>query len=126
MPLPNYYFRRNCMNDNEMQAVFQKLKEYLDKEKVFIENPFKMQNVRRAVEILHELFPDIEINIENDPLQMGALIISFTAFDVLVRGAQELDLFAEFTTLVDNFEIYAVTRESVHFAAVIQQALIRI
>lgn len=114
------------MNDEQMQVVFDKLKEYLEKDKVFIQNPFKMQDVRTAVEILHQIFPDIEINLEDDPLQMGALIISFTSFDVLIRGAQELELFSEFTKLVDNFEIYPVSKEKVHFAAVIQQALIRI
>lgn len=114
------------MTDEQMQVVFTKLKEYLDKEKVFIENPFKMQDVRKAAEILHQLFPDVEIKIENDPLQMGALILSFDYFDMIVRGAQELELFAEFTTLVDNFEVYSIGREKVHVAAVIQQALIRI
>ena len=114
------------MTDKQMNMIFENLKEYLEKEKVFIENPVKMKEVHRAVEILHQLFPDTEVKVESDPLQMGALVVSFTSFDVLVRGLQDLELFAELTTLIDNFEIYSVDRETVHFAAVVRNALIHI
>ena len=114
------------MDNREFYGILDGLRAYLESEKVFVTNPFRMAEVERAVDILVELFPEKEKYIKDDPLQMGALILCVDSFDFTVRGEYELALFAEFCSLVDNFEVYSTGVENVHFAAVMQGAYKRI
>lgn len=114
------------MDNREFRGFLDRLKEYLDKEKVFIENPFRMAEVERVMDILIELFPDQEKGIKDDPLQMGAVILYVEGTGIVARGEDELALFAELCSLVDNFEVYSTDSERVRFAAVMQGAYRRI
>ena len=114
------------MDNKQFYGILDGLREYLETEKVFVANPFRMAEVERAVDILVELFPEQEKRIEDDPLQMGALILCVDSFDFSVRGEYDLVLFAELCSLVDNFEVYSTGNESVHFAAVMQGVYKRI
>jgi hypothetical protein len=114
------------MNSNELNGILSDLRAYLEREKVFIKNPFREQEVNRALEIINALFPNSVREIKNDPLQMGAVILTVDGNDIVVRGDEELALFAELTSLVDNFEIYATKGNQIHFAAVMQEVLVRI
>ena len=46
------------MDDKEFEQIMQTLQEYLEKEKTFVINPFRMKEFKRAVEIANELFYD--------------------------------------------------------------------
>ena len=113
------------MSDKEFMSFLDELRAYLEKEKVFVQNPSRVQNVARVKEIINELFPNSAVEIKNDQLQTGAIVLSFDRNDIVVRGQRELELFAELASLVDNFEIYE-KQNKIHFAAVMQGVLIRI
>lgn len=114
------------MTDNELYEILAKLKAYLEAKKTFIQNPLKVNKVNRAIDIINELFPDSEREIKDDPLQMGAIILSVDSGDIVIRGERELALFAELTSLIDNFEIYPTKGNNLHFAAVMQEVFVRI
>lgn len=114
------------IDDSEFYELLKQLREHINIEKVFIENPFRMAEVERAMSILGELFPKKEKFLKDDPLQMGAVILCVDSFDMCIRGEYELALFAELCSLVDNFEIYPTSCDSMHFAAVMQGAYKRI
>ena len=114
------------MNDKEFEQIMQTLQEYLEKEKTFVINPFRMKDFKRAVEIANELFYDHKTEIKDDPLQMGAVIIRIEGMDILMRGEREINLFCEMISLADNFEIYPVSENSIRFAAVFQNVLTKI
>lgn len=113
------------MNNEQFDEILNKLGEYLKADKTFVQNPFRVKEMIRAVTILRELFPHYKMEIKDDPLQMGAQILTVDAPDVVIRTERERELFAEFTSLVDNFEIVPKGSE-LHFAAVLQDVLIRV
>lgn len=104
----------------------QLMEEYLATQKVFIQNPERIADVRRATEIAVKLFPDAIISINEDPIQMGAMILRIEDFDVTIRGAMEIDLFQSLISKADNFEIYPIGDEKVRFAMVFEHALIKL
>lgn len=114
------------MDDKEFETLIHALSEHLEREKVFIKNPVRFAEVQRATEIASALFTDATIAIDDDPLQMGALIVRIEAFDVTVRGATEIESFAELISKANNFEIYPVGDERLRFALVFRDALIRV
>ena len=114
------------MSDEDFYGILDQLRMYIEQEKVFIPNPFRIAEVERAMDILVELFPDKEKFVEQDPLQTGALILSVESCDIGARGAYERALFMEVCSLVDNFEVYPIGDERVRFAAVMQGAYRRI
>ena len=113
------------MNDEQFKQILEKLGEYLAADKTFVQNPFRLKEMMRAIEILHELFPHDKMEIKDDPLQMGAQILTIDAPDIVIRTERERELFAEFASLVDNFEVIPCGDE-LHFAAVLQNVLIRV
>jgi hypothetical protein len=114
------------MNNTEFNALMDALKEYLDKEKVFIKNPERFADIERATEIASALFSDMDIIIKDDPLQMGALIIKITGLDITVRGEREIALFKELISKADNFEIYAFGDDDITFSILFNHALVRL
>ena len=114
------------MTDNEFHSILARLREYLASEKVFIQNPTRVREMERAIEIIEELFPNNFKAIKDDPLQMGAVIFHVEGGDMVIRGERELSLFAELAQLLDNFEIYPTSRDSIRFAAVMQEVYINV
>ena len=115
------------LNDEQFYEILAKLKKHLESEKVFIQNPFRAREMVRAVEIMHELFPEDEVEIKDDPLQTGAMIISVEMPYMVIRGERELALFNELTGLINNFEVTSeMKKESVQFSVVIQEVNVRI
>lgn len=114
------------MSNTEFYEILAKLREYLESEKVFIKNPIRVREMNRALEIINELFPDSQKEIKDDPLQMGAVILTVDGGDIVIRGERELALFSELTSLIDNFEIYPTSRDNIHFAAVMQEVYLNI
>ena len=114
------------VNEENFMALMRDLNAYLEREKVFIKNPDRFPDVMHAMEIAAELFKDSEIEILDDPLQMGSLCVGINGFDILVRGKREIELFKELISNADNFEIYAKGKETVQFSIMFNRALIRI
>ena len=114
------------MDDKEFQAMMGDLAAYLDVPKAFALNPDRFADVKVAFETAKKLFAHMDVSINDDPLQMGALILRIEGFDVTVRGKEEIELFTELIAKADNFEIYPVGDESVKFAIVFNGVLTRI
>lgn len=114
------------MNDKEFTDLLLQLNNYLRMEKIFIEDPARMNDVKHAIEIARELFQDSKVYINDDPIQIGALIIRIEGFDITIRGQREIKLFQELIDKADNFEIYSIGDEHVRFAILFEQALIRL
>ena len=114
------------MDDKEFDELMQKLSDYLATEKVFIKNPERFADVERATEIATQLFSDSTVTIENDPLQMGALIVRIDGFDIVVRGEREISLFSELISKANNFEIYSIGDERICCAILFNNALTRV
>ena len=114
------------MNDNEFVIFAERLAEYLKVEKTFVQDLARTREVKDAMEIARQLFPDAKIDIEDDPLQMGALILCIEDFDIVIRGATEIDLFKTMVSKADNFEIYSVRDNIVRVAILFNHALRRI
>ena len=101
------------------------LYEYLESEKVFVKNKTRFTEIEHATEIANKLFADSKVILEDDPLQMGSIILKIEGFDIIIRGKREIELFQELIDKADNFEIYAAGTD-VKFAIMFHDALIRI
>ncbi len=120
-PFLSYKGKEECLL--EFQKFARILKRHLETQKVFIPNPQRMRDVNHATEMAQQLFPEAKITIEDDPLQLGALILCIEDFDLAVR---ETELFDELVGKADNFEIYSVGNENVKIAILFNHALTRI
>lgn len=110
------------MNETEMIELAEILADYLEENKVFFQNPERMAEVNVATEIACQLFPDAEIGLDDDPLQMRAIILTIKDFDLVVR---ETEMFAELISKANNFEII-YRDDKVELAILFRDALIRI
>ena len=99
---------------------------YLESEKVFIKNSARCAEVDEAFKIATQLFADANVTIDDDPLQLGALILRIEGCDLLVRGADSVAKFSALIANADNFEIYPTTDDKIRFALVFSGALIRL
>lgn len=105
------------MTDQQFQQFLGELKTYLDKPKMFVTNLERAREFYNAVNLAKQLFPDAKVDIEDDPLQTGAMSLHIESIDLVVRGKREIYLFASMIALADNFEIYSKGKDKMHFAA---------
>ena len=96
---------------------------HLQTEKVFIQNPARMKHVRAATEIAHRLFPEANITLEDDPLQMGALFLCIEDVYLVVR---EPKFFTIMVHSADNFEICCNGEDNMKISIMFGNALQRI
>ena len=111
------------MNEEEFMKMADALTQYLKIPKVFIQNPLRMADVKHATEMAKYLFPEAKITIEDDPIQMGALILCIEDFDLAVR---EIEIFSDMIKKADNFEIFHFGEDNVKLAILFNGALTRI
>lgn len=114
------------MTDAEFNSILDQLSAYLAMDKNFIVNPMRETEFKKAIEIAATLFPDARIEVDDDPLQVGAGILRIKSYDVNISNEREINLFADFIKLTDNFEIYPTDAEHICFAAVFEHVLVRI
>ena len=110
------------MNDEEFMTILDQLKTYINSEKTFIENPFRMNEFRKAIKIAATLFPEAKIEVKDDPLQMGATILHIEDYDLDIT---ETNTFAELIKSADNWEIYPCENGNVCLAAVFNGVYVR-
>ena len=116
----------DCKLSNEnFMDLMDELAKYLENEKVFIQNPARYAEVQRAAAIAKELFKEYDISLKDDPIQMGALILCISGFDITIQGEEEIALFTELISKANNFEIYPVG-EKVKFSILFANVLKRI
>lgn len=87
---------------------------YLDAEKIKTINKERFADMQRMFDIAKQLFPDMGIRFENDPLQLGRLILCIKGYGFDVSGEENIRLFAELIFNADNFEIYSNEEEVVN------------
>lgn len=105
------------MTDQQFQQFLGELKSYLDKPKMFVTNLERAREFYNAVNLAKQLFPDAKVDIEDDPLQTGAMSLHIEAIDIVVRGITDIVMFNGMIALADNFEIYSKGKDKIHFAA---------
>ena len=114
------------MNNTEFMNILNQLNNYLKMEKKFVLNSMRETEFKKAIELACKLFPDAKIYTNDDPLQMGAMILCIEDFSLSVCGETEIKLFSDIISMADNFEFYPIDEGTVKFAAVFQNVLVRI
>ena len=114
------------MNEAEFHGILDQLSEYLTANKTFIPNPFRETELKNALTTARELFPNAKIELKDDPLQMGAMILRIEDFEIGATGEREINLFSELIKHADNFEIYPIDDDNVRCAIVFQNVMVRI
>lgn len=104
----------------QFEQFLTELEAYLTQPKVFITNINRAREFYTAVDIAKKVFSGVTVEIKEDPLQTGAMIIHAEMPDIVMRGAREIKSFSGMIALADNFEIYPVNKENICFAAVFQ------
>ena len=114
------------MEDKEFSTILEAISNHLKREKVFVQDPARIKEISRAMEIANELFPDHKTELQDDPLQTGALILCIECTDVdesmVLNDEREIDLFNEMVSTANNFEFYK-HNGNIRFAAVFHGAL---
>lgn len=115
------------MDEREFLDMLDGISEYLKKDKMFVLNPARIADVQRAYELAKDLFPEAEeISVVDDPLQMGALVISIKGGELSVCGPRDVTLFGELIGDADNFMIIPCVEDEIRFSILFADALIRI
>lgn len=100
----------------ELDAEFQKFKEYLDAPKMGVVNLARQREVMDSYEKIKNIIlsedPEATIEIIEGALQLGSVAIRAITSDVTVYDTAE---FAEATKNADNFQIYPTNDERVKF-----------
>ena len=114
------------MNNQELDAIIETFSKHLTREKVFLQDPKRIREINHALEIANKLFPDHKPEIQDDPLQTGALILVIECTDVdesmVLNDEKEIDMFNEMVSAANNFELYK-HNGNIRFAAVFNGAL---
>lgn len=111
------------MTEKEFMQFTDLLTEYLEAEKVFVQNPKRMADVEEAYGIADCLFPEAKITIEDDPIQMGAVFLQVDDFEISVT---ETKVFRELIAKADNFVVYPIDSETLRLSIMFDHALIRL
>ena len=111
------------MNDEEFMSLMEKLDTYMSTPKLFITDPKRMQDVTEAINIAKQLFPEANIHLAEDPIEMGALIIRIDDFDLSVRDTEQFHLM---TRNANNFEVYSIDNGDVRLSILFNHAFKRI
>ena len=98
------------------------LNEYLNSQKMFVQNPKRIAEINAATEMACRLFPKADINLVDDPLQMGAIILTIEDCFITVR---EVKKFIELIGKANNFDILS-NGEDIKLSILFDDALIKI
>lgn len=114
------------MADKQFQQFLSELQTYLKQPKIFVTNIERAMEFYNAVHLAQTLFHGDNVEVREDPLQTGAMILHVEMSDMIIRGQREIKAFSEMIELADNFEIYHVGKGNICFAAVFQKVHNRI
>ena len=114
------------MTDGELYEILKSLGEYLEMKKDFVANPPRYAEFEDAVRKAREIFPEAKIEVQNDPLEMGAMILHVEDFDLDVCKGNQIDRFIEILRGADNCEFYTLPNRNICIAVVYQNVLSRV
>ena len=114
------------MTNEEFYEILNSLGDYLEMKKDFVANPPRYAEFEDAVRKAREVFPEAKIEIQNDPLEMGAMILQIEDFDLDICKGNQIDRFIDIIHKADNCEFYALPNKNVRIAVVYQNALLRV
>ena len=114
------------MTDDEFYAILNSLGEYLQSEKRFVTNPVRHAEFEQAVRNAREIFPEAKIEIRDDPLERGAMILHIEDFDLDICKGKQIDLFIDILHNAENCEFYTLPNGNTCIAIVYQGVLMRI
>lgn len=95
------------MTDAEFQSYLNKMAEHLSTNKQFVENPVRAREIANAFVLAKSLFPDAKIELKDDPLKMGAVIMRIEDYDIDVCGEASIRRFSAMLNKANDVEIYA-------------------
>lgn len=103
------------MNQKDFLNFADMMQKYLEAKKHYEVNEERFNMMQNMFNIANHLFSDMDITLEDDPLQMGRMILCIKGYDISVCGEDDIKLFAELIFNADNFEIYANEGDKVEF-----------
>ena len=112
------------MDHNDFMEFSSSLKEYLDAEKNYIPNIARLREVSDAIDTAREIYPEHEIALVKDPLQMGTLFLDITGADISAIGEREIELFQKIVSKADNFETVPLKEDMVRLSVCFTDAFI--
>lgn len=104
------------MDYNDFMEFSESLKEYLNAEKNYIPNITRLRDVSAAIDTAKEIYPEHEIALTKDPLQMGTLFLDIKGIDISAVGEREIELFQNLISKADNFEVVPVKGDEVRLS----------
>lgn len=113
------------MNNNEFMALARRIEQYLNENKLFIENTNRFNEFAHATAVAHDLFKDMHVYIKHDSLELGSMVLCVEGFDIIIRGQHEMHQFNEIVSKSDNFEIYP-SKESIKLSIMFNNVFKRI
>ena len=103
------------MTDKKFINFTNKMQKYLEANKHYTINKERFAMLQDMFNTALCLFADMDIVVEDDPLQLGRMILCIKGYDINVCGEADIRLFAELIFNADNFEIYACDDDKVEF-----------
>ena len=103
------------MNKDNFTNFTDMMERHLDAKKNYKINKERFNMMQNMFNIAKHLFADMDITLEDDPLQLGRMSLCIKGYDITVCGEADIKLFAELIFNADNFEIYANEDEKVEF-----------
>ena len=99
------------MSKKEFLEFAEQMKTYLEANKINTINKKRFKDMQRMFEIATELFPDMNIEFQEDPLQLGRIILCIKGYGFDVSGTERTKMFVELISNADNFEVYSNEEE---------------
>lgn len=104
------------MDNNELMQFSRTLSEYLNAEKNHIPNITRFREINEAIDIAREIYPEHEIALAKDPLQMGALYLEIIGDEISAIGEREIELFQKLIDKADNFETISIDNKKIRLS----------
>lgn len=111
------------MNGAEFNKILKKLGVHPSENEQFKVDPKRKKEFECALEIAKALFPDAKTAIEDDPLKLGALILSVETHSIDVCGSENMLLFFKMIEKADDFTVYSTDPEDICMALFFQDVL---
>ena len=82
--------------------------------------PERRLEFERTLEAVRDYMPSAQIEVRDDPLQLGALIVKIEGYGFEVNGLEGVRIFSRLVETAGNFEIYPVDADRIGLAIVLQ------
>ena len=104
--------------NDKFKSLLNTVEQYLNAEKSFIENADRMNDVMESFYKANELFPNAEIEIRQDALQLGGLVLQITDYQLDVSAEREIKTFQEIVGKANNFAFFPKGNDQVELTII--------